>query len=207
MREFALFIGLMLAGAIAGISYAYLSPSPLPQEPAAVAKAPDSAAKRKRRAARSRSRKKRQQVSRAQRRATVRKLRAGAEQFFTRLDTLGCSLDPANSDLILDGARYSMSYRLVDGSQKTLEMSGAEYKAFGLQPSRELNLYELECTKQGRFYKVEKSFVRVHEQRSLAAKQDGKKVSIQLDRTILIGPDAAGVWVIHEIAGKGTIRP
>ena len=206
MREFALFVGLVLAGAVAGISYAYFSSGPLPSGPAAVSAAPEPAAKRKRRAARSKSRRKSPQITRAQRRATTRKLRAGAKQFFARLDSLGCSLDPANSDLIIDAARYSMTYSLVDGSQKTLQMSGVEYKAFGLQPSRELNLYELECTKQGRFYKVENSFVRVREQRSLAAKQDGRKVSLQLDRTILVGPNAAGVWVIHEIAGKGTIR-
>ena len=206
MREFALIIGLMLAGAIAGITYAYLSETPLPREPAAVAAAPEAAVKRKRAAARSKPGNKRPQVSRAQRRATVRRLRAGAERFFARLDSLGCSLDPANSDLIVDAARYSMSYRLLDGSRKTLEMSGAEYKAFGLQPSRELNLTELQCTTQGRFYKVENTFVRVREQRSLAAKQDGRTVSLQLDRTILVGPDAAGQWVIHEIAGKGTLR-
>jgi hypothetical protein len=205
MREFALFVGLVLAGAVAGISYAYLSERPLASAPTAVAEAPEPAAKRKRSAAKSKRQKKRMQVTRAQRRATVRKLRAGAERFFARLDSLGCSLDPANSDLIVDAARYSMAYRLIDGSQKTLEMTGAEYKAFGLQPSRELNLYELECTTQGRFYKVVRSFVRVHEQRSLRAKQDGKKVSLQLDRTILVGPNAAGVWAIHEIAGTGKI--
>ncbi len=207
MREFALFVGLMLAGAVAGVSYSYLSESSLPPASTAVADARDTAAKKSRSAAKSKRKKKRTQVSRAQRRATERKLRAGAERFFAQLDSFGCSLDPANSDVIVDGARYSMSYQLVDGSRKTLEMSGAEYKAFGLQPARELNLAQLECVTQGRFFKVESSFVRVREKRSLMAKQDGKKVSLQVDRTILVGPNAAGAWVIHEIAGKGVVRP
>lgn len=213
MRAFGFIVCMILLGFLGGAIYGrYFDSGPSVDRSASVSEASKKKLARKkarrkktRRAGTARRKPREKQLTPAERAAAARKLNAGAKRFIAEIDAMGCALDPADPDLLMDGARYSMKYRLADGSQKTLEMSGTEYKAFGLEPAHELGLTALECANQGRSFKVDDKVVRVGETRNFTADQQGQPVKIRLDRILLVGPNASGNWVIHEISGRGVI--
>ncbi|MGI9387668.1 MAG: hypothetical protein ACR2OX_09580 [Methyloligellaceae bacterium] len=198
MRTFWIVIGMMIVGFMAGLFYAYLpgssEPSTIVVTVAEKPKKPDT-----KRAAAS--------ILRAQElRARRLSMRNSAEEFFANLEDDECDLDPANLELYADDARYSMRYRLPDGEEKSLELRGKEFKSFGIGTAKELSVSGLQCTTRGRFFQVEDDRVRVHEQRTLEAIYQGDSVEIHQKRTLVVGPNENGDWVIHEITGAGVIR-
>ena len=200
MRAFAFVAITMIVGFAGGVFYGKIFGSP-PQAPQtdAVAGQTDKKAEAKRNpnaiaAAASR------------RYAEKREMRLFAQDFFSELDDYGCTLEPAALERFSDAARFSMEYRLPDGTDRKLEMSGADYKSFGMNPEAELGLDSVDCRRQGRIYQVGNGAVRVHEERILDAFYRGQTVEIRQTRVVVVGLSEDGDWMIQELTGRARIE-
>ena len=201
MKKFLLISAMMVVGFMGGLFYAHLVEPPVPST-AVVAVTEEPAPPKK-----AASKPAAASISRVQKlRIQRQSMRNSAEQFFAGLDEEECDLDPSNLQLYADDARYTMRYRLPDGAERSFEMDAENFKSFGIDAARALALSRLECSSQGRFFQVEDGRVRVHEQRTLEAMYHGDSVEVRQERTLIIGPDNGGNWVIHEITGIGVIR-
>ena len=135
-----------------------------------------------------------------------RRMQAEAEAFLSELDEAGCTLDPAEYDRYADTGSYSMQFDLPDGSERTFEMTGAQFKGFAVDAAAELKLSNLDCDQSGRYFKVEKDRVRVLEKRRIEARLNGEIVEIQQKRNLILSQDDDGRWKIQEIKGAAVVR-
>ena len=200
MRAFAFVAIMMIIGFAGGIFYGeFFSPAPEVPQTVAVAGQADKKAEAKRNP---------NAIAAAAslRYAEKREMRLSAQDFFSELDEYGCTLEPSALERFSDTARFSMEYRLPDGTDRKLEMSGADYKAFGMNPEAELGLDGVDCRRQGRIYQVENGAVRVHEERVLDARYRGQAVEIQQTRVLVVGPSEDGDWMIQELTGRARIE-
>ena len=199
MRVFFLIAAMMVLGFFGGLFYAHLVfvPSPLPVRTATEDGASPRPPPKPAAAAIARAHHERQRR---------RRLQEAAEAFLSELDELGCALDPIDREYYSDTAKYSMRYELPDGSDRNLEMTGAQYKAFGVTPVDELNLSALDCDQSGRFFKIDKDSVRVLEHRKFDAIYDGQAVEIEQKRKLVMHQNEDGKWVIQELTGAAAIR-
>ena len=200
MRAFAFVAIMMIIGFAGGIFYGeFFGPAPEVPQTVAVAGQADKKAGAKRNP---------NAIAAAAslRYAEKREMRLSAQDFFSELDEYGCTLEPSALERFSDTARFSMEYRLPDGTDRKLEMSGADYKAFGMNPEAELGLDGVDCRRQGRIYQVENGAVRVHEERVLDARYRGQAVEIQQTRVLVVGPSEDGDWMIQELTGRARIE-
>lgn len=200
MMRITLLITVMMGlGFFGGLFYASLTEGPAPA-PVPVA-APDFSVPDAKDAAAAAS------VLRArQMRDLRRRMRSEAEAFLSELDEAGCTLDPAEYDRYADSGSYSMQFSLPDGSERTFEMTGAQFKGFAVDAAAELKLSNLDCDQSGRYFQIEKDTVRVLENRRIEARFNGKIVEIQQKRNLVLSQDDDGRWKIQEIKGVARIQ-
>lgn len=197
MRLVLIAIITVIVGAVAGVFYANRFGDPHPPQTAVAEKKAPASTKTSPAASISQARQLEQRRKR---------MRHEALSFFASLDESGCSLDPMDSELYADDSRYSMRYHMPDGSERVLEMTGADLKAFGLHSEAQLQLNVLECSSQGRYVDAGTEWVRVREQRVLSADRVGMPVQIRQTRSLIVKPGADGRWRIQEIIGTGHVR-
>lgn len=199
MRIVLLITVMMGLGFFGGLFYASLTQGPAPA-PIPVA-APDFSVPDAKDAAAAAS------VLRArQLRDRRRHMRAEAEAFLSELDEAGCTLDPAEYDRYADAGSYSMQFSLPDGSERTFEMTGAQFKGFAVDAAAELKLSNLDCDQSGRYFQIEKDTVRVLENRRIEARYNGQIVEIEQKRNLVLSQDDDGLWKIQEIKGVARIQ-
>lgn len=133
-------------------------------------------------------------------------MRTEAEAFLSELDEAGCTLDPAEYDRYADAGSYSMRFSLPDGSERTFEMTGEQFKGFAVDAAAELKLSNLDCDQTGRYFQIEKDTVRVLEDRRIEARFNGEVVEIKQKRNLVLSQDEDGRWKIQKIKGVARIQ-
>jgi ketosteroid isomerase-like protein len=115
-----------------------------------------------------------------------------AQSLFTRFAELAHAFDPALANLYADDARIVSTRKYSNGTERTLEMQGTEYKALIRQAMP-----------------IAKARGDVSTYSDLSYQRDGTRVRIRATRysilkqysspyTLLVGPGAAGQWLIYE---------
>jgi hypothetical protein len=115
-----------------------------------------------------------------------------ARAFFTQFTELGQAFDPALAGLYADEARIVSVRKYPNGTERTLELNGVEYKALIREVMPIAKARGDTNTYADVFYQREGSRVRIRATRSSALKQYASPFSL------VVGPDASGRWLIYE---------
>jgi ketosteroid isomerase-like protein len=115
-----------------------------------------------------------------------------ARTLFTQFVALGKAFDPALADLYADDARIMSVRKYPNGTQRTLDMRGAEYKALIREVMPIAKARGDTNTYADISYQREGSRIRIRATRVPALKQYASPYSL------VVGPDALGRWLIYE---------
>jgi ketosteroid isomerase-like protein len=115
-----------------------------------------------------------------------------ASTLFTQFVALGRAFDPALADLYADEARIVSVRKYPNGTQRTLDMRGAEYKALIREVMPIAKARGDTNTYADLSYQHEGSRIRIHATRVSALKQYASPYAL------VVGPDASGRWLIYE---------